>query len=220
MCNASGELVYANRVAKAICRIDAAPVGHQPLKQVMPQIAGTLLEVNFRRTLLGREPTSADMPSPFLTDGWLHFRSFPMSDKTVLMFRDITVDVQRHRLADVKEAMFQAISAHGSLGYLRLSLRGTIERIDGTVCQWLGLDEDKLRGVPLVDLIARHSRVDCREAFEAVFRGQGPRVVDCAFVSNVEGEVPVRCSVVQLHGAFGAEGLVMVLNRLDSTDEV
>jgi len=215
VCSAAEELVYANRVAKAACHIDATPTANLPLKQVLPTIAGSLLEVHFRRTLIGREPTAADLPSPFMHDGWLHFRSFPLQDKTVLMFRDITEDVQRHRLGDVKEALLQAFSAHGSLGYLRLSMRGTIERVDAAMCQWLGLSEERLLGVPLVDLIARHSRVDCREAFEAVYDGSGPKVIDCIFMSNTDGELPLRCSIVQLHGAYGAEGLVVVLTRIE-----
>ena len=35
------------------------------------------------------------------------------------MFRDITEDVRRHRLADAKAAIIEAMTAHGDVGYVR-----------------------------------------------------------------------------------------------------
>jgi PAS domain-containing protein len=214
VCDRDGRLLYANRVAKAIARLDDI-VGDVPLADLVPSVRGTLFEVHYRRTLIGCEPTSADLPSPFRDDGWLHLRSFPLRNNIVLLFRDITEDVQRHRLADVKETIIEGMAVQGRIGYLRISLRGTIDRADKVFCDWIGLPEDRLVGAVLLDLVEKTERVTFREALDKVLDGAGSQNLDAAFLPNHEGIVRVRCGIAQLKGAYGAEGAVLLCTRVD-----
>lgn len=126
VCDRELRVEYVNRVASAVCRTAASDLIGRSLLEALPAITGTLMEVHTRRTVLSGQPSAADIPSPFSDGAWLHFQSFPLGSRNILMFRDITEDVQRHRLADVKAAMLEAMTVHGGVGYVRLSVRGTI----------------------------------------------------------------------------------------------
>jgi len=213
VCNAQEEVIYANRVASAICRLDLPPGETLPLRTALPAMYDTLIEVHFRRTQTTREPSTADLPSPFVPGAWLHMRCFPLRENTVLMVRDITFEVERFRLADVKKAMVDAMSLHGGVGYVRLSPRGTIETVDDAFCQWVGLAENKLTGVPLLDLVDRTDRVGLRDGLEKVF-AQG-KTVRCVvdLVPNRAEKVTVDCAAVPLQGTYGAQGAVVVFTK-------
>lgn len=144
---------------------------------------------------------------------WLNLRSFPLRDNTVMLLRDITGEVQRHRLADVKKAMLDAISLHGAMAYVRLTVRGTMERADDSFCNWVGVPEDKLLGVPLLNLIDRADRAAFRESMEQVLGGTGNLRTVVRLMPNRSGVVAVDCAMVQLQGAYGVEGAVAVFTR-------
>lgn len=207
-------VVFSNRVADAITGVHLPRSAGQNILDICPAISGTVAEVHLRRTLAAREPTSIDMPSPFKEGMWLHFRSFPLRDLTVLTFNDITEDVKRYRLADTKEAIVNAISVNGALGYMRLSIRGTIERADPSICSWLGLTEERLRGVAFVDILAREVRVIGRQLIESTLTGNAPQMGDLRLMTN-EGDVQLKCSCAPLVGTIGAEGVVMILIRCE-----
>lgn len=212
VCNEHEHVVFANRLATAKCGIAPISPGKK-LIEMIPSLGGTLAEVQYRRTLDTREASSVDLPSPFSQGGWLNLRCFPLRELTVLMLKDITEDVERYRLADVKEAMLHAISLQETTGYLRVSLRGTIERADESFCKWIGLDEDRINGVQLIDMVSRKDRVKFRDHLEEILTGAGPVVLDTKFTPNHAGELALRCSIVGLHGAYGTEGAVIVLQR-------
>lgn len=204
-------ITFANRVATAICRRPLQPLIGQPLTVALPEAAGTLLEVHARRTAVGSEPNGADIPSPFHAGSWLRIHTFPLGRRTVLMFRDISDEVERHRLADVKSALIDTMTLHGGIGYVRLSQRGEIERVDPPFCAMLGLPEERLVGVPLADLVDRSQRAEFRTAVDAVLR-QGDRAkIDAAFLTNTGALVHVTAAICPLHGAYGAEGAVILM---------
>lgn len=216
VCDAELHILHANRVAGAVCRVPANALAGQPLLQALPQISGSLMEVHARRTVVGGEPSAADVPSPFTPGAWIRLQCFPFGKRNVLMFRDITEDVQRHRLADVKEAILAAMGVHGAVGYIRLSVRGTIERADQPICEILALPEDRLRGIPVSDLIVVADRVRFRENLETVLSGGRPCKLNVCLLTNRGEEEAFTVGMVQLHGAYGAEGAVMILTRVDS----
>ncbi|AKM10701.1 PAS domain-containing protein [Croceicoccus naphthovorans] len=211
ICDGDLRIDYANRVAGAVCRKPVGELTGKMLVEALPSVAGSLMEVHARRTVIGGEPSAADLPSPFHDGAWLRFQSFPLGKSNVLMFRDITEDVQRHRLADVKAAILDAMSVHGEVGYVRVSIRGTIERIDDPFSKMVELDESRLIGIGLADLVVREERPAFRDALESVLQGGPSQKLRVGFLSN-SGEVAyARLSIVQLHGAYGAEGAVVLL---------
>lgn len=215
VCNPDEEVIYANRVAVAICGMDLPSDRAVSLRTAMPRMLGSLMEVNFRRSALSREPTTADIPSPFVAGNWLNLRIFPLRENTVMLLRDITEEVQRHRLADVKKAMIDVFALHGGMGYVRLTVRGTMERVGEAFCNWVGLTEDKLLGVPLLNLIDRADRANFREGMEGVLGGTGTFRTVTRLTPNRSGVVAVDCAMVHLQGAYGAEGAVAVFTRHD-----
>ncbi|WP_066554868.1 type II toxin-antitoxin system prevent-host-death family antitoxin [Croceicoccus bisphenolivorans] len=219
ICDHDLRIEYANRVAGAVCRKPATDLVGRLLVDVLPSVAGSLMEVHARRTVVGGEPSAADIPSPFHDGGWLRFQSFPLGSRNVLMFRDITEDVQRHRLADVKTSILEAMSVHGEVGYVRLSVRGTIERIDAPFSSMVELDEQRLIGITLADLVIRDQRVDFRDRLETVMQGGPPQRMRVGFLSNSGGVAHAHVSIVQLHGAYGAEGAVVMMTACRDGEE-
>ena len=112
-----------NRVASAACRMSSSHCVGRNLYDCLPQLRGTLFDVHLMRTVEANESTSADIPSPLREGGWLRLQSFPLHERNVLLFRDITEEVERHRLADVKAALIEAMAVHNAIGYVRAVLR-------------------------------------------------------------------------------------------------
>ena len=206
-------VVFANRVAHAICRKRPGALNGRLLAAELPQFAGSLLEVHARRTLVSSEPSAADLPSPFTENAWLRFHTFPIGDQVVMILRDITDEVQRERLGDVKEALLQAMETHGEIGYVRISLRGTIEHVDQPFCSMLALPEARLLDLPIVDLVTTSGRPDFRAATDEVIRGGPPRRIGTSLLANEGGAIEVTAALAPLRGAYGTEGAVIVVTR-------
>lgn len=213
VCNSEMKILFVNRIARAIVQKNACDIVGNSLFDALPSLSGSLIEANVRRTLFGREPSSVDIPSPFFDKAWLRFQSFPLNGYVVIKFRDISEDVHRLHLANVKEAIIQAMTAHGEIGYLRLSVRGTIDRIDLPLCNMLELSDERLEGILLADLVAQVDEPRFRDAFEMVLRGKSSKRMQLGLL-NSSGEVlNFTLAMVPLHGAFGAEGAVCLLTK-------
>lgn len=212
-------VLYANRVALAMLHCDIAVVLGKQLFEAVPGMEGSLIEVHARRTVTGGEPSAADIPSPFLENAWLRFESFALGERILLKFRDITEDVNRHRLADVKATILKAMSTHGDIGYVRVSVRGSIERVDDPFCEVLDLPEDRLLGVQLADLVAMQDRPAFREKLEMVLRDGGACGLFTRFLSNAGTLLRMKVAMVELRGAYGAEGAVLLLTPAPEADE-
>ncbi|QWC56327.1 PAS domain-containing protein [Erythrobacter sp. 3-20A1M] len=204
-----------NRVASATCCISAPQCVGRNLYECLPQLRGTLYEVNLMRTVEANEPTSADIPSPLRQDGWLRLQTFPLHGCNVLMFRDITEEVERHRLADVKAALIEAMAVHNAIGYVRVGVSGMIERVDQPFCDLLGVPEERLCGARLVDLVSRETRVAFKTDLEEAMAGHGSRRVVARFLTNRGTTDDLLAAIVQLRGAYGAEGAVILLTSVN-----
>lgn len=211
LCNADLSIDYVNSVALAMTKRWDRHLEGRSLWDALPEFAGTLTEAHIRHSLTSGEASTADIPSPFRSDSWLHFETFPFGEGIALLLRDITADMRRHRLADVKTAILKAMSVHGGVGYVRVSTRGFIEIADDTFCAMVGLPEDRLSSVCLPDLIDMSARPQFREQLERVLRGEGDRRVATRLLTNDGTLLPVEAAVAQLHGTYGTEGAVIVM---------
>jgi PAS domain-containing protein len=207
-------ITFANRVAHAVCHKPPTSLNNRPFIEALPEIAGTLLEVHVRHTVVSSELSAADLPSPFAQNAWLRFQTFPVGDRIVMVFRDITEDVQRHRMDDLRSALLLATDAHGGIGFIRVSLRATIDNVAKQFCTMLGLPEDRLMELPVIDLVTTASRPDFRAALDAVIRGKSARQLRSSFVSNTGGSIEMMASMAPLHGAYGVEGAVILTTPL------
>lgn len=202
---------FANPVALSMAKRWDRQLENKSLFEAFPEFAGAVTEAHIRHTLASGEASAADIPSPFRKDSWLHFETFPFGAGIAILLRDITDDMQHHRLADIKTALLKAMALHDGVSYVRISMRGFVESVDDSFCTMMGLPCEKLIGVPLADLIAMPARRDLRENLEQVLNGQGDRRIATQFLSNRGDFVSVDASLVQLQGTYGTEGAVMVI---------
>jgi len=214
LCDAAMTVRFANRAMQAFCRRSAQALVGRPLLEALPEAAGSLLEVHARRTAAGGEMASADIPSPFQPEGWLHFHSFPLGGWNALIIRDISEEVRRERMADVPAALLEAMRLHGDIAFMRLSVRGTIEQVNAPCARLVGLPEARLRGVALADMVARQDRMACRAALEAVLQGAAEQRLRVELISNGDAMLPLDMALTQLRGAYGVEGAVLVATRI------
>ncbi|KAK0344811.1 hypothetical protein LTR94_013118 [Friedmanniomyces endolithicus] len=222
LCRADFRIDLINPVALAMARRWDRRLEGQMLWDALPELVGTLTEGHARHSQVSGEISAADIPSPFRDDSWLHVETFPFADGIGLLLRDITSDVQRHRLADVKSAILKAMGIHGGVGYARLSNRGFIEYVDATICTLVGLPEARLINAYMTDLIALPQRPHFRQELEAVLRGEGDRRVQAHLLTNDGALLPMEGALVQLRGTYGTEGVVLVMTPpcLSENDQV
>lgn len=211
LCRDDLSIDYINGVALAMTKRWDRHLEGRPLWEALPELAGTLTQAHVRHSLTSGESSAADIPSPFRSDAWLHFETFPFAQGVALLLRDITADMQRHRLADVKSAILKAMSVHGGVGYVRLSMRGYIDIADDSFCAMVGLSEERLTNIAMADLIEISNRPAFREQMEQVLRGSGDRRISSRLLTNQGRILPIEAALAQLHGIYGSEGAVVVI---------
>jgi len=202
---------FANHFACTVCRRSVLDMVDQPFASVLPELAGTLLELHVRRTIKGGQPNTAEIPSPFNPDGWLRVQTFPLQGFTVLIFRDISEEVSRYRLADMKKALIDTMAVHGSIGYARISSKGEIDWANPPLCNFLGLPEERLRAVALSGLVPRQARAAFDHELDKVLRGGNACVVNTELLNNEAGSVAVTVAIGPLNGAYGVEGAILLM---------
>lgn len=214
LCRPDLVIDHVNPVALAMTKRWDRQIEGKMLLDALPEFGGTVMEAHIRHSLSTGEESAADIPSPFRDDAWLHCETFAFAGGIAMLLRDITADMQRHRLADAKLALLKAMRMHAGVGYLRLSTRGFIEATDACFCALIGLPEDKLAGVHLPDLIELPSRPQMREALDQVLRGEGDRKVQTRLLTNAGRVRPVAVGLARLHGTYGTEGAVLVITAM------
>ncbi|MEH3039846.1 MAG: PAS domain-containing protein [Sphingomonas paucimobilis] len=206
-------ILAANHVAHAqLDREDSELVG-QRVFQAVPVLRGSLVETYVRRSIASREPASAELPSLFRPDSWIRVDIHPFARHVTILFHDITEDMKRHRLADVRQSLREAIGVHDGIGYVCLNTRGHIDRAEPTFCDMVHLSEERLHHVALADLVPVAHRVAFREALDKVLSGEGARTIDSVLLSNDGATVAVRVTIAELRGVYGNEGAIVLLTR-------
>ena len=206
-------ILVANHVAHAqLDRQDTDLVGHRVF-QAVPRLQGSLVETYVRRSVASREPASAEIPSLFRPDSWVRVDIHPFARHVTILFHDITEDMKRHRLADVRQSLREAIGVHDGIGYVCLNTRGHIDRAEPTFCEMVHLSEERLHHVAIADLVPVAHRVAFREALDKVLSGEGARTIDSALLSNDGATVAVRVTMAELRGVYGNEGAIVLLTR-------
>ncbi len=206
-------VLAANHVAHAqLDRKEGELVG-QRIFETIPSLRGSLVETYARRAVVSREPTSAEMPSLFRRDNWIRVDIHPFANHVTILVHDITEDVRRHRLADARQALREAVTAHDGIGYASLNTRGHIDRVEPTLCDMVRLSEERLHHVAMADLVPVAHRVAFREALDQVLSGEGARTIDSALLSNDGAAIAVRVTIAELRGIYGNEGAIVLVTR-------
>lgn len=202
-----------NHVAQAqVDRTKDDLVG-QRLFSAIPLLQGSLIETYVRRAVTSREPCSAELPSLFRADNWIRVDIHPFAHHLTILVHDITEDMKRHRLADARQSLREAIAVHDGIGYACVNIRGHIDRVEPTFCDMVRLSEERLQHVAMADLVPISHRVAFREALDQVLTGKGARTIDSALLSNDGAAVAVRITIAELRGVYGNEGAIVLLTR-------
>ncbi len=206
-------VLAANHVAHAqLDRQEGELVG-QRIFETIPALRGSLVETYARRAVASREPSSAEMPSLFRRDNWIRVDIHPFVSHVTILVHDITEDMKRHRLADMRQSLREAIAVHDGIGYVCLNTRGHIDRVEPTFCDMVRLSEERLHHVAMADLVPVAHRVAFREALDQVLSGEGARTIDSALLSNDGAAIAVRVTIAELRGIYGNEGAIVLLTR-------
>ncbi|WP_120078122.1 PAS domain-containing protein [Aurantiacibacter odishensis] len=213
LCTADEEIIYANARARQYCRLPALRPGIT-LAEAMPALEGSVIQVQYRRTMATGEALQADIPSVFAKDCWTHLQSIPLGDRLVLMMRDITDEVEHYRMADAKHAMLDAISLHPDVSYVHITLRGLIEATDPSFRKWMDVSDEKLCGVRLGDLVVRKQRLAFRNALDRVYEDNERQQIEIELMPNKAASLRVKLAIVPLQGAYGLEGASVIMTRV------
>lgn len=213
LCTAQEEIIYANARARQYCRLPALRRG-LTLAEAMPSLEGSVIQVQYRRTMATGEALQADIPSVFAKDCWTHLQSIQLGDRLVLVMRDITDEVEHYRMADAKLALLDAISLHPDVSYVRITPRGLIEATDQSFRDWMGVADAKLIGVRLGDLVVRQQRLAFRKALDRVYEDNEQERIEIELMPNKSATLWVRLAIVPHHGAYGLEGASVIMTRV------
>lgn len=212
-CDNQYKVIFANRVAHALVGVALGRLANRVLHEALPKLVGSLIETHANQTLMHNHPCLADIPSPFVDEAWLRVQTFPFEGMLIIRMHDITQEIAQNFKANVKESIISAMNEHGSISYVRVSVRGTIDRVDEPFARLLALPAERIEGIALTDLVAIKHKADFRERLESVLRGHGPQHFDTRLMTNEGKLLSMHVSVVRLDGVFGCEGAVLVLTQ-------
>lgn len=212
LCTSDERIIFANQRAKQFFKLPHLNA-RTTLVEAMPQIEGSVMQVQCRRTIQTGEPITAELPSLLSEGRFMRLKTVPLGERMVIMARDITEEVERYRMADAKSAMLEAIGLHPSVGYIRITARGTIEMTDASFDKWVGISPDKLIGTRLEDLAVRTMRALFRATLDEVLETSASRQIEVELMPNRTGSLRLHCSIVPLAGAYGIEGATIIATR-------
>ncbi len=211
--DSDGRVVAINRAACEYMRVRAETAIGTPMLDAFPSLENSYIHRNLIRTLRSGERYSGDAVSLVRDGAWVRLDIVPVEIGAALFFREVTDEINAFHLADAKQAIIRAMEVDGSIGYARLSVREAVERADSVLTEMLGVTEDAITRVKFSALLPQSRRAAFAEALEAVLHKEGPRKIESELVGP-EGEViAVNLSIVELHGAFAAEGAIVVITR-------
>lgn len=207
-------IVFANSAAHILVGQADHDLMGRPLFDAIRELEGSTAQGYILRAISARESCSAELPSLFRENGWMRLEVFPSTGSTTIIMRDITDDVQRNRLADAKQAILEAMNVHGEIGYIRLNVRGRIERVDRAVCTMLKLPEDRILHVRMTDIVPISRRVEFQEHLENVLVRGEPVRFETEFLANDGTLIPVCGALTELKGMYGTEGAALIVTRV------
>lgn len=209
-------IVSINRAACDFLRIKPEAVTGKPMLEAFPVLENSYIHRNIARTLRTGERYAGDAPSLLRDGAWLRLDILPVSVGVALMFRDVSEEINAFHMADAKQAIIRAMEVDGSIGYARLSLREAVERADSVLIDMLGTTEDAITRVKFSALMPQGRRAAFARAMEAVLHNEGPQKLASELVGAEGSTVPVNLSLVDLHGAFAPEGVIVVITRREA----
>jgi PAS domain S-box-containing protein len=209
----AGAVRTINEQAAALLGCNAQSVVGLRLADAVPALRRTVMETIMERALATCEHASADVPHPDIAGRWIQLAVHPAAGGATVVIRDITAEVSAERLADEATSFAAACVAHPDIAQLRVNPRGHLTAADGTLCDWIGLDSERLRGVAVADLMPTARKAEFRAALDDVLSNGSDRHVTSALLTNRGTPLPVTIALSRLAGCYGVEGAVLLATR-------
>ncbi len=151
---------YANRAAERLSGLPRkALLGHRPW-DLLPELAGTPLEVCCREAMELGEPSTVEQRS-VVTGTWLEARVYPTSAGISVYLREIAerkrVETERGQLVEQlthSEERFRTTFERATVGIAHAALDGRITRVNSPLCAILGRSREELELLSLQELVA------------------------------------------------------------------
>ena len=212
-------VIEMNPAAAAYLRLTRAESIGEKLFERLEGMRRSLMHGHLVRALESGEIGAFDLPSTAYEGRWLHVRTFAYGEGAACLMRDVTEEMNNRRLADTKQTMRRAMSAHGGIGIAKLSPRGTFTEVDETLSGMAGFAPETLMRARLTDILPLNRRVSAAREVEAVLTGATARAFDSALLVNSGEERPVRIALAELRGDYASDGAMVVVTPRAETEE-
>lgn len=212
----AGRVRHTNAALLAMARSNPAGRAGGPIFDVLPELRQSIARAYIQRALEFGEQARFDMPSPFSEAAWLRCRLAPVGNDIAILLRDITREVQSLRMRDLQEEVMRAMELNNDIAFVRLSIRGFIERTNDNFIRLIGIGKDRLLGLHFINLVDLRMRAAVNEELERVL-GQGEgRNVFTRLLTNHGRLIDVQMGVASTDDGYGCDGAAIVMNKIDS----
>lgn len=201
-------ITRANSMAALLLGRPADMLAGRALADVAPTLASGLPAARLRRTVRDGEEARFDCP---VADGTaLSVHAFPWPAGAALLLRRIGAGEEEDARAGGL-ALDDALVAHGGVGVVSLTVRGTIARASDAFAALSGFAPVRLVGVRATDLMALAARATLADAVERVLTGCGVQAIDSRLLVNGGDERPVRIALAPIASGLAIGGAAMVV---------
>lgn len=200
-----------NPAASDMIEVAAARLIGEDIRAALPLLAGNILLHHLVRLIDFRERFAGDVPAILRPRQWLHIELVPVPVGGAIILRDVSEAMEHHAAADARQAMADALQAHGAIGHARLSVRERVEAANDALTALVGVDAAAIRRVRFSALLAIGQRQAFAEALEGVFRSGAPVRIASEMVTRDGVTVGVTLSIAEIRGPYCSDGAVVVV---------
>jgi prevent-host-death family protein len=205
-------ITRANSVAGLLLHRAAEHLVGRALAEVAPTFGTGFPGARLRRA--AREGEEARFDCPMEDGSAVSAHVFPWPGGAALLLRRAGADEAAERAVAEASARDAALAAHGGVGMVQLTVRGTIAEADTAFATLAGFDRKRLKGVRAIDLMALSARVALADAIERVLSGGGSEAIDTRLLVNGGDERPVRVALAPMPSGLAVGGAAMAVTAV------
>ena len=198
-------IVYINQVAQAILQPlrPAADLLGKSFWEEFPHLAGTVLEVNFRRAAAEQRTAEFELSLPH-ESRWLEVRALPDNARLSVYFHDITRRKTAEETLRDSDERLRATFNQAAVGIAVADLAGRFEELNQKFCDIVGYPADELRQMTFTDLTHPDDRAQTRKNVQRLLNGEiAEYIQEKRYVRKDGGHVISLTTVTVLYDADG-----------------
>lgn len=204
-------VICANKTAEALLCNNEDKLEGKCLFEFVPNLGNSLVAGYTNRAVKSKERTTFELPRIFGPESWTRFDVYPFAKYSVLTIFDISEDVARHRMADHRKAIENAVAVHEGVSFVCLTKRGHIEHTGSSFTELVKLPPEKMLHVLFSDIVERSDRVAFREALDRTLCDGVTRRYKTNLLSNDGSVIETTMSIAPLESLYGIEGALLLI---------